>query len=112
MLSGLIVKDPTVKCCCVQAPDTFPRVIAFESNSSNSFCCGDMVTHVITKLQTRGYLLLSRDKDTVMRRELPTYPTPSLCCGYLCGRCAWYIGVSSTTNSLPIVVVVLVADVR
>ena len=69
---------------CDQRPETFPRIIAFESNDMTR---PETVQEIIRELVDRGYKVLSQGHDTILKRTRDQHPL--VCCAFLRGVCPW-----------------------
>ena len=68
---------------CDSWPETFPRIIAFETNDLS---CEETVKRTISRLNSRGYEVLSKGRDTILKRRSPRV---LVCCAFLRGECPW-----------------------
>ena len=69
---------------CDEEPQTFPRIIAFESNDMTR---PETVQTTIRQLESKGYKVLSQGHDTIMKRTRDQHPL--VCCAFLRGVCPW-----------------------
>ena len=68
---------------CDRWPETFPRIIAFETNNLS---CEETVKWTISQLKKRDYEVLSEGHDTILKRRGPQV---LVCCAFLRGECPW-----------------------
>eukprot|EP00747_Dinoflagellata_sp_TGD_P170711 gnl/TRDRNA2_/TRDRNA2_202972_c0_seq1.p1 gnl/TRDRNA2_/TRDRNA2_202972_c0~~gnl/TRDRNA2_/TRDRNA2_202972_c0_seq1.p1 ORF type:complete len:346 (+),score=13.33 gnl/TRDRNA2_/TRDRNA2_202972_c0_seq1:117-1154(+) len=66
---------------CDEWPQTFPRIICFETNELSD---ERTVQWTIEQLQQRGYRVLSQGRDTTLKRSSAV---PLICCDFLDGSC-------------------------